>query len=180
MVSSPRRPRSHTTGQFASLVNAHAAAAIMVSMEINADRAPTETGHLPSDTTSAATGHCEPDREEVPGQPGSFYAQANPRIGLNKGTIAALRTGGIPDSKSEIAAFANEAIQHVIRSGQSRKPNLADLIALEAALGHRIEEMNILLLGILQNIVDLAGLAERKSLLGVFAADLAKYHQGTV
>src|SRR5208283_2643703 len=113
------------------------------------------------------------DEDQVPAgtpaesnsQAKSFFSQAFPRISLRRDTIDLLVRSGVTDSQPGVNEYCNQAIQHVIRSGEASRPNLDDLAALSAGINARSREMNLILLEIAQLLNDIAIVTEYAGVL---------------
>ena len=79
-----------------------------------------------------------------------------------------LRATGVDDTQTSVTTAANEYLVYALRSMQTKLPDARDLAGLQVGLANRIEELNLLTLGLLEVATTVESALEKQALLGPF------------
>jgi len=91
--------------------------------------------------------------------------QRSPRGRVSQDLIKKLIAIGVPDDPAAMRQALNDLAVMSIDTGTAYLPDLSDSIAVETALGDRIEELTKVNLELLRTLVELGGASEHESLL---------------
>jgi hypothetical protein len=110
-----------------------------------------------------------PEEEEADAST-SFADSRNPRIYIPRELAQRVVRLGIPNEAGPVGRVICALADQSISLGQGWLPNLADVVAVQTAIEHRMKELSVIQLGIMKMLAELETATEHNSLLNTFNA----------